>query len=215
MNSVTGLIIVFFSYAFLFSIAEILYTKGVSAKITRKVVHIGGGVVSFFLPWLVNFETVIIIGIVFSLFLIWSQKRRILNSVHGTKKDSFGAALFPLGLLFCAIIFWNINPVIFQGSVLLVGLSDGIAGLIGEKFGKRKYCLISPKTLEGSLSFFVISFFILFIIIFIQTGFVELSKISFLLLSALLLTFIEGLFGRGWDNFFVPIFGGLVIYLLL
>jgi len=212
----TGLIIILLLYILVFAVAEVLSCYGFSTLITRKITHIGGGLISFFLPWVANFQTALIISFVFIFFLFWTKKKQILNSVHGLDYESSGAILFPVGLMFCIIFFWNINPIIFQGSSLILGLSDGLAGILGQKIGRRKYNITAPKTVEGSLVFFLVTVIILSSIMLIyHQNVIGLSKISFIVLGALFLSITEGLLGKGWDNFFLPPLSGMVIYLLL
>lgn len=210
---ITGLITILFLYAVVFIMAEVLYRRGYAAKETRKIVHIGAGIISFLLPCLVNLPIAISIGLFFVVLLFWTKKKQFLNSVHEIGNE--GAILFPVGLIVCALIFWNINPFIFQGSALLVGLSDGLAGVVGQRFGKRRYSISGSKTIEGSVSFFVITLIILVSLVFCSQGNIGLWKVFFIGLGSLAITLVEGFLGNGWDNLFVPSFGGLVIYLLI
>jgi len=212
---ITGLIIILPLYTITFVIAEILYRKGYAVKTTRKIVHIGAGAVSFFLPLLVNLQIAVTIGVLFVCLLYWTEKRRLLESVHKIGNKNFGAILFPIGLIVCALIFWNINPLIFQSSALIVGLSDGLAGVFGQKFGKREYNFTGRKTLEGSFLFFIITCGILLLTVLFYKDTIGLPKIFLIALGSLGLTIVEGLFGKGWDNLFIPIFAGLTIYLIL
>lgn len=81
--------------------------------------------------------------------------------------------------------------------------------------GQHTYYITGRKTIEGSLSFFVISWLILMgLLLYTQ------SPVSWLLmvqvaLAALLLTVLEGLTGYGWDNLPVPLLAGLMIYILI
>ncbi|MEK7274446.1 MAG: hypothetical protein AAB110_04240 [Candidatus Desantisbacteria bacterium] len=202
-------------YMVIFIVAEILYRRGCPVKITRKIVHIGAGIISFFLPLLVNLQTTISIGILFAFLLFWTKKRQLLNSIHKNGSENFGPIFFPVGLALCAIVFWNINPIIFQGSSLILGLSDGLAGLFGQRFGKIRYNFTGDKTLEGSLVFFLVAFVILLSILTFHKNTVGFGKISFVLLGALILSIIEGVSGKGWDNLFIPVSGGIVLYLII
>lgn len=210
-----NLIIVFALYVVVFASAEILYRWGLKAEFTRKIVHIGAAVVTFFLPVFVNMRTVAVIGLVFTIFLLWTQQRRFLKSVHGIKNENLGAALYPLGLALCAFIFNGKNPVVFQFSALVLGFSDGIAGLFGVKFGKNKYKIIREKTFEGSAAFFVVTFILFFaVFIFAQMSF-SAQKMIYMILGAFALTVVEGVCADGWDNFFVPLSAGIVFFAII
>ena len=123
--------------------------------------------------------------------------------------------MFPLSLTLCAAFFWRLNPLIFQGASLILGLSDGLAGLIGENFGRNSYQVTGPKTVEGSLTFFVITLIILLTMRQAYRGDLGFYAIITIIAAALLLTFVEGALSLGWDNLAVPLAAGFVVYFLL
>jgi dolichol kinase len=94
---------------------------------------------------------------------------------------------------------------------LILGLSDGLAGLIGQKIGRRSYRITGHKTAEGSFIFFIITS-----LIFSGLLVYNQSPIgSEIIVAALLLTLVEGAVSKGWDNLPISLLGGLAIYLLL
>lgn len=215
MVNIFNVLIVLFLFLLIFGCAEFLYKRDVPAHITRKIVHIGGGIVAALLPVFVNLNTVIVLGIGFFLLLLFSKRKKILNSIHNINEDSMGALLFVPSLTLTAIIFWHINPIIFQGAALILGLSDGIAGIVGARYGKKKYSITGIKTVEGSFIFFLITALILFFILY-ASGLQSFFTIAlFVLGGSLFLTIIEAIFSKGWDNLFIPIVAGLIIYFTL
>lgn len=210
----TGLIILLLSYVGVFIIAEVLHRIGCAATITRKFVHIGAGIVSCFIPALVSQHTAIIIGFIFSIFLFWTKRKGILDSIHRIENNDVGAILFPLGLIPCALMFWNDN-LIFASSALILGFSDGCACIFGRLYGKRGYNVTGYKTLEGSLAFFVVTVLIFLSIIFFSHETMTLAKTFLIILGSLVVTVVEGMIGKGWDNLFIPISAALVTRLIL
>ena len=210
----TNILIVLFLFFLVFWFAEFLYRRKVASHITRKVVHIGGGLVAASLPLFVDLKTVIILGIGFFLLLVFSKKKKILDSIHKIDEDSIGALLFAPSITLTALIFWPINTLIFQGAALVLGVSDGFAGLIGRKYGRNKYQITGTKSLEGSLSFFLITLFILFVVLYINGSFTS-DKIFLALGCSFLLTAVEAMFGKGWDNIFIPLASGIILYFIL
>ena len=211
----TSTFIILALYVIVFVLAEKAYYSGLTAEKTRKIAHIGASLVSFFLPALVDLKTALFLGLIFTFFLFWTEKQQLLNSVHKIKAKSYGAIFFPMGLMLCAAIFWRIDPLIFQVSVLIEGLSDGLAGVLGRRYGRSTYNVTGDKTLQGSFVFFIITFLILLVTIVCRTGFVNSQKIGIVVLSSLVLTVVEGLLGKGWDNLILPPAGGLMIYSIL
>jgi dolichol kinase len=143
-----------------------------------------------------------------------AKRRKALDSVHKIEPDNFGAVLFPLGLIPCALLFWG-NPIVFQSSVLVLGFSDGLACIFGRQYGKHGYNVTGPKTAEGSLVFFMTTLIIFILAALYSQQEMNLTKTSYLVLGSLAVTIVEGAFGKGWDNLFVPLSAGFAAQLVL
>jgi dolichol kinase len=208
-----GSIIIFFLYVLVFALGEVFYKIGIRAEGTRKITHIGGGAVAFLMPYFVSWQETVFFGLFFSLFLIWTKRTGFVNSVHKIKEQSFGAELFPLSLGISAFLFWRLDPAIFQASTLVLGFSDGFAGWLGEKFGRKGF-LGSRKSFLGSSIFFTTAFFTIFFSIFLKFG-LGYSDLIYLTGIALVLTLIEIFSSAGWDNLFVTVASGGAVSLLL
>lgn len=167
---IVNLFLVLLLFLLIFGSAEFFYKRKLSADITRKIVHIGGGIVAALLPVFLDLKTVIVIGGGFFLILLWSKKKNFLNSIHKINEESIGALLYAPSLTLTAVVFWPINQLAFQGAALVLGLSDGIAGIIGRRYGKRKYSINGTKTIEGSVVFFLITALILSAILFANSS---------------------------------------------
>lgn len=213
-NYFIDLAIVLFLFFFVFGLAEFLWRKGVTSFLTRKVVHIGGSLVATLLPFFVDLQTVVVLGVGFSLLLLFSKKKNFLGSIHKIEEESVGALLFAPSLTVTALIFWPVNTFIFQGATLVLGLSDGVAGLIGRRYGKHPYRITNHKTIEGSVSFFLITLFILFGALLIN-GTVSTYNVLIVFGYSLLLTVLEAICGKGWDNLFLPLAAGTFLYFIL
>lgn len=214
-SDIINLFLILLLFLLIFGSAEFLYKRKLSADITRKIVHIGGGIVAALLPVFLDLKTVIVIGGGFFLFLVWSKRKNFLNSVHKINEESIGALLYAPSLTLTAIVLWPINQLAFQGAALVLGLSDGIAGIIGRKYGKRKYSITGTKTVEGSIVFFLITALILSAILLANSSQPLLIKMMFVFGGSLLLTIIEALFGKGWDNLFIPLVAGFILLFAL
>lgn len=209
-----NILIVLFLIFLVFGLAELLYKRKVAPYITRKVVHIGGGLVAVSFPVFIDLKTVVIFGLGFYTILMISKKNEILNSVHKIDEDGIGALLFAPSIALTALIFWPINIIIFQGAILVLALSDGIAGLIGRKYGSNKYKITGTKSIEGSLAFFLITLAILFGVLYLF-GSLSPNKILPVIGYSFLLALVEAIFSKGWDNLFIPIASGTILYFIL
>ena len=89
-----------------------------------------------------------------------------------------------------------------------MGLGDGMAALIGTKWGKHKYKVlkVGEKSVEGTFSMFMASFLVVYAI---SSGGVVIS-----LFVALFSSFVENISPSGVDNATVPILSSLLLEVL-
>lgn len=90
-------------------------------------------------------------------------------------------------------------------SLLFLTVSDNIASIVGKFYGKRK--IFEGKTLEGSLSFFLISFSL--------TIFFNELPISKKIIVSIFATLIELISFNLDDNLTVPISTAILLYLIV
>ncbi len=206
-----NLIFIAILYLVIFLAAELLYYKKVDSFYTRKIVHIGGGLITVLLPWLISFATAIIIGIIFAIILIITKRKKLLGSIHNNDQNSIGAVLYPISLVLCALLFWRTNVLIFQGAVLILALGDGFAALVGKKLNFVPFVINGRKTLSGTIVFLIIAIMILWIIVQ-PTHFDILAQV---LISAIVITSSEACFSGGWDNLSIVLTSGFLLKWLL
>ena len=222
MNSnIFGLLISFPFLALVIAIGILLkrYTS-ISSEEMRKFVHIG---VSNWWFIQVNFFTTLgyaLVGpIVFIVlnslftFLDWGKAIGLED-----RKRNYGLIYFPITLLLLVILQYTdlLSPLACSIGVLIMGYGDGLAALIGSKWGKRKLPLRgSNKSVLGSLTMAVVTFLITFIglVSFTSMGFGSVLAVSLLL--ALVCTFVEAYTPLALDNITVPLIASLLIEVLL
>ncbi len=140
--------------------------------------------------------------LIFFFILLWVIRKGWMQ-VNDYK--TYGIALFPLA--FATLLFipvFSIKIIVY--AVLLLGISDALAGICGEYFGKHKIAfLFEKKSWVGLLAFYLSSFMIS---VFYFKAF---SFNGFLvgMLLALLPAITELFSYRGSDNFTVPIFAAI------
>jgi dolichol kinase len=190
-------------YGVVFAVAEIAYRRGLPARFSRKIAHIGAGIISFTLPFFLDLAGTLVLGAVFAVLLIWTSRHHLLNGIHGLEGESLGAVFFPIGLAAGAAMFWRIDPFLFQVAALLLGFSDGLAGMAGNVYGKKSYNVTGPKTYIGSVTFFAVTFIIM-LLSALYIGSFDSPTLINIVFSSLALTVVEGLLGKGWDNLILP-----------
>jgi dolichol kinase len=87
-------------------------------------------------------------------------------------------------------------------AIAILGWGDGIAPIIGSRYGKLKYEVLSNKTVEGSLSMFIAAFAasVFFVWLIIPD---ELNIMRIFLLSAIA-TVVEACSPKEIDNLLIP-----------
>lgn len=199
-------LIIFLITAFaLIGSVEIVKRKfSLSASITRKVTHIGAALIAAVSP--IFLSPILIAGscLFFAGILFIGRRSTLFSSIQNVKRNTFGEVFLPLGEALSAIVFLPQGIREFQFGVLVMGISDALAGLIGEKYGRHHLTILgNRKSIEGSSAFFLTTLGItfLFLPVFSYT----------LIIIPLLLTFVELVLGYGVDNLALPIFGALLI----
>ncbi len=128
--------------------------RGFGPDFTRKVVHIGVGMVMWIIPALFDNSYPIVIACIGFMginFLDW--KYGFFAAMTSSDRSNLGTVWFPLACAAAALIFWG-QPPLMVAAIMPLTWGDGLAPVIGRKYGKRKYTIFgSTRTLEGSLAF--------------------------------------------------------------
>ena len=173
------------------------------ATFTRRAIHIGTAVVAGVAPFYVTKMEIFWVSVIFAVILFIGRSYYLFSAIHSVERHTFGEVYLPLGVAFTALFFLPQNMQAFQFGVFILGLSDAVGGLIGEKIGKYQISIFgNKKTAEGSLAFFVTSLLVLFI-------FSPVINYQ-LFLIPVLLTLAELGLVYGLDNLVLPIFGALL-----
>ena len=217
-TDIIALIVVYIYVIAIFIIAEkVLKSR---PEFSRKFLHIMVGNMIFAMPFFSN-PWVMIIG----LTLPASIGTFLLTEYSPIKiENSMTESGHALGLFFYSAI-WTILLIIFGNQLWIVALAivplvygDGFAALIGIKFGKVKFSIFgSTKSLEGSLSMFVVtavmSVFVWMVYTSIGYAMPEFNIVNILLISAVA-TLCEAFSYGGIDNLTVPALTSILYYLV-
>ena len=149
-----------------------------------------------------RFENRLLLAYTFLLFffiLLWVIRK---GWMQVNEYKTYGIALFPLA--FSILLFIPVfSIVVIVYAVLILGISDAVAGIYGEYFGKQKIIFLVEKKSWAGFSAFYISAFIISVFYFSNFS---LSAIALCLLLSLLPALTELFSYRGSDNFTVPLF---------
>jgi hypothetical protein len=185
--------------AALFESAELLRRRGVRADATRRYTHAAGASVAALLPAFLTINEAVGLGVLVAGVLAWTRRRGLLDSVHGVKRPTIGAALFPLGLALAAIIGWPF-PASYVLGALTFALADPAAAIVGTRVDSPRWPVWKgTKSLSGSLAFAAT----VLVIGLVATIWAPLP-ISAIVIAAIFLTAVEGSLGYGLDNLVLP-----------
>jgi phytol kinase len=187
----------------------------------RKLFHIMHGVtlagLAFVVPlsWLIGLEVVFFISMLATRYLVGHYSRIIkwvgyFARAYRVGRLSYGEFFFPISVILLVLLSeskWE-----FAASILILGLADAAAALVGKKYGKRTgYKILGQKkSLMGSAVFYVVT-------LIVVVAFVQLAEpaISVSLLTVLWVTFVitvaENIGVYGTDNLLIPL---TAVYLL-
>jgi phytol kinase len=208
------LILIFSYLALLVAIAE-----GTSRlikddpELTRKIVHIGSGNV-ILLAWWLQIETWVIIAaaIIAAIIALISYVTPILPSINSVGRKSLGTLFYAISIGVLAYLFWDDFPQYTAIGILIMAWGDGMAAIIGQRFGKHTYRLgQNTKSWEGSIAMAIASFVITISILWFVRGdgwqtWATASTIS------LVATILEAFSQLGIDNLTVPIVSALLLF---
>ena len=175
-------------------------------EFTRKIVHIGSGNVVL-LAWWLQIPTTIGIGaaIVAGMIALLSYSVPILPSLNSVGRKSLGTFFYAVsfGVLFAC--FWTKYPEFTVIGILIMAWGDGLAAVVGQRFGQHPYEIFGgKKSLEGSLTMFLVSFLMAGLILSNTQG-NPLSSWGIALVVAMVATGLESFSWLGIDNLLVPL----------
>ncbi|HET8991836.1 MAG TPA: hypothetical protein VFN31_02265 [Candidatus Saccharimonadales bacterium] len=172
------------------------------SELSRKSIHIVIGVYTSFWPFYLSFTEIKALSIACIVVMVVSKRLNIFKAIHEVDRVSWGEILAVLSIAIMA--FLTSSKWLFATSILQMALADGLAALIGLKFGRSNSYKVfgSQKSLIGSLVFFITSLLIL--VIFQSLGHIGHSLV-YLGLTSLVATALENLGVKGLDNLFVPL----------
>lgn len=198
-------------------VAEWLYrSKRANSEVVRKVVHIGVGNVILLAWWL---QTPAWLGVgasvIFSAIALLSYYRPILPSINSVGRKSLGTFFYAISIGILVGCFWLLEmPQYAAIGILVMTWGDGLAALVGQKFGRHPYVLWGmKKSWEGSLTMAIVSFAVSSAILFSVYGASwQIWGIAFAI--AILATGLEAFSKFGIDNLTVPLGSAFLAFVL-
>lgn len=224
MPDIKNFLILAALFLILFIIAEILYRKGgMIVERTRKIVHIGTGLLTLLFPLMLSSHwEVFILCLSFAVLLLISQYTGLLPSVNEIKRLSYGSLAFPLAVWICFLIYSYMKEktnlafdarLFFYLPILIMAIADPVAALVGRRYPVRKYKVYNgTKSLMGSVTFFLVAFIISLLVFYYFTPQISGHLIFISIMLALATTIAEGITPLGLDNLTIPLVALLILH---
>lgn len=171
----------------------------------RKATHILSGGIIILLPDYLTVNQILILAGIFFVVLGISRWKNFL-ALHRVDRETIGEILYPISIGIIAWLCLPGNPQAFRLSALILAISDGLAGALGEAWDFRTVQMGRyKKSLGGALVFFTFSW--LLVLIFNDFS---VSQVLPALVFAAVLTGVEFVLVYGFDNLALPVLAALI-----
>lgn len=183
----------------------------VHTELSRKFVHITVGSFVAFWPFFLSWRQIELLSLAFLIVVTISKYLHILKAIHSVQRPTGGELFFAVAVGLVAFI--THNKWIYMTALLQMSLADGLAAIVGMRYGKKyKYLVFGQvKSIIGTCTFFVVSFATL--LAYIHFGHANVHLVALLVL-ALIASLLENLGAWGLDNILVPLIIALTLRFL-
>ncbi len=183
----------------------------INGELKRKLFHITMGLTMLTLPYIFNSSlSVAILGVI-AIIILYILKNTNLKKSLGTvlyevERNSLGEIFFVIAVF---LIFYlsKGDKILFSIPILILTFADSTAALIGKNYAKKNLAELNEddKSIEGSLSFFIVAFIMTLVPILLFTG---VGREETLIISTIIgfnVAMIEMISHTGNDNLLIPL----------
>ncbi len=191
--------------------------RGYGSDFTRKFIHIGVGMLSWLLPFLFNEPTLFVVAcLLFAVINLIDWRFGLIKSMASHNRANLGTVYFPLAAAVVALVFWS-TPPLMVAALMPLTWGDGIAPVVGRRYGKRSYSFYSSvRTVEGSLAFALVGFLFTWLALWVMPGPPTISPVAAVLPAFVIMlatTLIEAVSLWGLDNITITAVAILILSL--
>ena len=198
------------------SLSEGARRLGFGPEITRKIVHIGAGHVILLAWWLMLPAWMgVFASILFAGIALVSYRLPILPGINSVGRRSWGTFFYAVSIGVLMGWCWPQGyPYFGVIGVLIMCWGDGLAALVGQRWGQHSYEVLGEKkSWEGSLTMAIASALVVLAVLGGLQG-LTWSLMGVAVGVAIASTVLEAISKYGIDNLTVPI-GAATTALLL
>lgn len=212
----SNVVVTVFTFIYVFGVVALMdkmvSSYGLPQDISRKITHIAAGsLVAFWALYsdghwsqYLNISVYVLWIILLTMKGLFADENddavKTMTRTGDRRELLRGPLFFVLVGTLCGTYYYKS----FEGIMAMaaLGWGDGIAPIIGTRYGKMKYKILSQKSVEGSASVFLASLAAgCFFVWLILPGSYDFTRIATL---ALIATVAEGISPKEVDNFIIP-----------
>ena len=186
-------------------------THHAHSELSRKFVHITVGSFVAFWPLFLGWGEIQLLSIAFFAVVSLSKYLHVFRAIHSVQRPTWGELYFALAVGSVTLI--THNKWIYMAAILQMSLADGLAAIVGVRYGMRGAYKVfgHTKTVIGSVTFLVVA--VLILVVYQHMSGVRISSFDIVSL-AVFATFIENCGIAGLDNLLVPVVVAVALRLL-
>lgn len=156
------------------------------------------------------------LAVISFLLLFITRRRKLLNSIHKTRRRTVGSILFPIPVYGCFLLAEVMhNNLFYYLPISLLTISDTAAETAGLQWAHRsKQFFNGQKTLAGTLAFFITALPVCAGWLYhYDHSIPAVIGLSLMIASVAAITELVTL--HGWDNLTVPLMANAVLMVWL
>ncbi|HZM64262.1 MAG TPA: hypothetical protein VFB59_03970 [Candidatus Saccharimonadales bacterium] len=176
--------------------------KGLHSELSRKFVHIVGGIFIATWPFYLGWGQIQLLSLLALVAAIISIKLNVFRSIHAVKRNAVGEVMAAIIVGILALICDD--PWIFAAAMLHLSLADGLAAIVGLAYGDNNSYKVLGETrsVAGNLACFFASIAIM--LLYTIAGDNGYSALTLLGLP-IMVTVGENFAIKGTDNLVIPL----------
>lgn len=214
-SDILGVVFVYSYVAILLFITEKILSKKYPVY-SRKILHIMVGNIAFILPIFQTREIMAFFAaapfIIITFFMSPYSPLKIIQGKTSKAGHGLGLIYYAVTWTILAYFFFDHKEIIAIG-ILAMSYGDGLASIIGLKYGNKKYKIIKErKSYIGSFFMFIFTLLLMIIALIYYNVSLDYNKALLLTTIAAISAIIEGLTPFGFDNLSVPLITAIIYW---
>lgn len=178
--------------------------KNIEPETGRKIIHILVGSFIAFWPLYMSWHEIQLLSVALFLGVLVSYQFGVFGAIHNVKRRTSGELWYPIGIGLAALL--TIEPWIFCVAVLHLSLADGLAAMVGKRYGIMHYKIGEhTRSIIGSFVFLLISFSLCIFAFIVLRNEVPGMSLGVFAVTPFLATAVESVSRHGLDNVFIPV----------